>query len=140
MALVTVSVSHITGLILVDPATDTDIGPLVPGQSVPASWNVRADALSTVTRVVFAVRRDGVLIHSRNEGVRPFALCGDSNPPGDYAACSISNGPATITATPMLDTVTGTPLSIDIIIGQPTSTGEPFSDGTFWTDGTGWNA
>ncbi len=104
----------VSGFVLVDAATDADIGPLVEGMmvSVPAGGiNVRAEVTGTVGAVRFDL--DATMGY-RLEATMPFALEGDAD--GDYEAWSPTAGTHTITATPFCDArasgAGGTPLTV----------------------------
>lgn len=87
----------VTALILVDAATDTDIGPLTSPASVtvpPGGINIRAEVSGAPGSVRFVL--DGSPY--RVENTAPYSLEGDTN--GDYAAWNPTSGLHTVTATP----------------------------------------
>lgn len=91
----------VTALVLVDAATDTDIGPLTSPAtiSVPAGGiNIRAEVSGLPGSVRFGLDSNPSY---RVENTAPFSLEGDTN--GDYAAWSPASGPHTVTATPFCD-------------------------------------
>lgn len=90
----------VTGFMLVDAATDTDIRPLRHDDwlllgELPAQLSVRATVAGAAGSVVFGF--DGNPGY-RTENTAPYALGGDAS--GDYAAVPLAGGPHTLTATP----------------------------------------
>ena len=100
----------VTGAVLVDAATDEDIGPLWPGTVIDLgttpSFNVRVEtAPATVGSVGFAVTDSGGdPVHFRPdrspvENFTPYAMAGDW-PMGDFVAAPLGMGSYIVTATP----------------------------------------
>jgi hypothetical protein len=92
--------SFITGFVLVDAATDTDIGPLRHGDlldlgTLPAQVSVRATASGSPGSVVFDL--DAVAA-TQTENIAPYSLGGDVD--GNYAPVTFSSGEKTLRATP----------------------------------------
>ncbi|MCB0323945.1 MAG: choice-of-anchor D domain-containing protein, partial [Bdellovibrionales bacterium] len=91
----------VTGLTLVNAATEQDIGPLSNGAAFAASGlplsqlNVRAETTGSVGSVVFAFNGNATF---RTESAAPYTLGGDFN--GDYFDLAINVGSHTVTATP----------------------------------------
>ncbi len=90
----------VTGLVLVDAATDADIAPLTDGSTLdlgtlPAGLNVRAEVGGAVKSVTFSLNNDS---YHRTENVAPFALFGDTA--GDYFGATFNEGVNTLAVTP----------------------------------------
>jgi hypothetical protein len=88
----------VTGLVLVDAATDADIGPLTSPATitVPAGGvNIRAEVSGAPGSVKFGLDANPSY---RVEDTAPYSLEGDAG--GDYAAWNPASGPHTVTATP----------------------------------------
>ncbi|MEM9462164.1 MAG: DUF5060 domain-containing protein [Myxococcota bacterium] len=84
------------GLVLVDAASDLDVGPVLDGDTLyeddlPASWTLRAELSSSPGQVCFDV--DGV--QQQCEGFAPYSISGDSS--GDFAPWGASVGNYSIT-------------------------------------------
>lgn len=92
----------VTQLVLVDAATDADIGPISKAATItlPAGGiNIRAEVSGAPGSVRFGL--DGNASY-RVESTAPFAFAGDVN--GDYAPWTPSPGQYTIAATPYCET------------------------------------
>ena len=97
--------SPITGFVLVDAETDTDIGPIGAGATLDLSstasslFSIRAElrADADVGSVRLALR--GPVSVTDAEALAPFALYGDDGA-GDYRGGALPNGAYAITATP----------------------------------------
>jgi hypothetical protein len=92
--------AFVTGFMLVNAETDTDIRPLrnddtLVLSTLPPQLSIRAIVSGTAGSVVFGWDADPVF---RTENVAPYALGGDAS--GDYAPVPITAGDHTITATP----------------------------------------
>lgn len=90
----------VIGFILVNADTDTDIGPLLDGdtlylQSLPPHLSVRAQTGVIPGSVVFDL--DGVGAY-QTENLAPYALGGDAG--GDFAPVAFSGGTHSLRATP----------------------------------------
>ena len=90
----------VTALVLVDAAANTDIRPLLHGDTLflselPSELSVRAVVTGTPGSVVFGL--DGTPSF-RTENASPYALAGDTA--GDYNPATLSEGVHTITAAP----------------------------------------
>jgi len=90
----------VTGFMLVDAASDTDIRPLrnddmLVSGTVPPQLSVRAVVSGSPGSVVFGLNADPAF---RTENVAPFSLGGDAA--GDYAPVALPTGTYTLTATP----------------------------------------
>lgn len=97
---VTASSGRITGFMLVDATTDTDIRPLlhddwVLADQLPDQWTIRAVTAGAVESVVFDLDDDAAV---RIENSAPYALSGDAG--GDYAPLGLPAGEHSLTATP----------------------------------------
>lgn len=95
------SVQYVTGFELVDADTNTDLGPLLHGDTLdlgalPPALTIRA-AVGTAGSVVFDYD-DTEAIQTENNA--PFALAGDVS--GDYAPFEFTAGEHSIRATPYL--------------------------------------
>jgi CSLREA domain-containing protein len=93
--------TFVTGLVLVDAAANTDIRPLLHGDTLflgelPSQLSVRAVVTGLPGSVVFGYDNAPSF---QTENVSPYALGGDS-PAGDYIAVPLSPGAHTVTATP----------------------------------------
>jgi CSLREA domain-containing protein len=91
---------HVTGFVLVDAATDTDIRPLRNDDTLllhqlPPQLSVRAVVSGSPGSVVFGFEGNAAY---RTENAAPYTLGGDAS--GDYAAVSFSPGQQTLSATP----------------------------------------
>lgn len=96
---------EVTALVLVDAATDTDIGPITSPATinVPAGGiNIRAEVSGVPGSVRFGLDSNATY---RVENTAPFSLEGDTG--GDYAAWNPASGPHTVTATPFCDSGAG---------------------------------
>jgi hypothetical protein len=90
----------VTGLTLVNAATDADIGPVTNGMTIDFSggktYSIRANVAGTTTKsVVFKV--DGATFRTENSA--PYSIAGDSAKTGggtDYAAWGAQNGSRTL--------------------------------------------
>jgi hypothetical protein len=96
----TSATSFITGFVLVDAATDTDIRPLRHGDlldlsTLPEQISVRAVTSGLPGSVVFDL--DDVL-NFQTENIAPFSLGGDDS--GNYAPVDLTTGEKTFRATP----------------------------------------
>ncbi len=96
----TSSSSFVTGFMLVNAASDSDIRPLRNDDtlflgSLPPELSIRAIASGSPGSVVFGVDADPAF---RIENVAPYSLAGDAS--GDYAPVSLASGAHTLTATP----------------------------------------
>jgi hypothetical protein len=96
----TSATSFITGFVLVDAATDTDIRPLRHGDlldlsTLPEQISVRAVTSGLPGSVVFDL--DDVL-NFQTENIAPFSLGGDDS--GNYAPVDLTTGEKTLRATP----------------------------------------
>lgn len=92
------AVGAVSGLVLVDAATDLDIGPLVDMDQITVAAggvNVRAETTGSVGSVRFDL--DGMMGY-QVESTAPFSLEGDTD--GDYDPWLPAAGPHTLTATP----------------------------------------
>jgi hypothetical protein len=94
----------VTGLTLVDAATDQDIGPVTSGMTIDFTggkqYSVRADVEGATKSAVFKL--DGATI--RTESSLPFSIAGDQNPvagtnDADYLPWSVANGAHTLAVT-----------------------------------------
>lgn len=90
----------VTGFVLVDAAANTDIRPVLHGDTLdlselPANLSMRASVSGAPGSVVFGYDGNPVI---QTENVSPYALAGDSA--GDYNSFSFGAGTHTITATP----------------------------------------
>lgn len=93
----------VTGFVLVDAATNTDIRPLLHGDTLdlselPAQLSIRAVVSGAPGSVVFGLDDDASF---QTENVAPYALGGDA-PLGDYTPVSFGTGEHTVTATPFV--------------------------------------
>jgi len=91
---------EITGLTLIDAASNQAIGPLNDGDSVDLSptakgINIRADVVGSVGSVRFGLNGSA---NYRVENVAPYALAGDNK--GNYSQWVPAPGEYTVTATP----------------------------------------
>ncbi len=91
----------VTGLFLVDAATNTDIGPLLHGDTLdrselPDELSIRAVVSGGPGSVVFGLDGNPAF---QTENVSPYVLGGDA-PLGDYTPVSFSTGDHTVTVTP----------------------------------------
>jgi hypothetical protein len=98
----TPAATFVTGFVLVDAATNTDIGPLrnddaLDLRSLPAQLSVRAVVSGTLSSVQFGYDADLAL---RTENAAPYSLGGDAS--GDYAPFAFIGGQHTVTATPFV--------------------------------------
>ncbi len=89
----------VTGLVLVDAETDTDLFVLrpdtvLPEEDLPPAINIRAEVQGPIGSVVFWLNEVPV----RTENVAPYALAGDDQ--GDYRAWNYEPGTYTIRAVP----------------------------------------
>ena len=97
--------SPVTGFVLVDAETDTDIGPIGAGATLDLSstasslFSIRAEvrADADVGSIRLALR--GPVSVTDAEALAPFALYGDDGA-GDYRGGALPNGAYAITATP----------------------------------------
>lgn len=92
--------AQVTGFMLVDAATDTDLRPLrhddwLRAGELPAQWTIRATTAGAVGSVVFGLDGDPAW---RTENSAPYAAGGDAG--GDYAPLALPAGERTLTATP----------------------------------------
>jgi CSLREA domain-containing protein len=92
--------AFVTGFMLVNAATDTDIRPLrnddtLVLSALPPQLSIRAIVSGSPSSVVFGWNANAAF---RTENVAPYALGGDAS--GDYAPVAISAGDHTVTATP----------------------------------------
>lgn len=94
----------VTGLTLVDAATDQDIGPITDGMTIDYTggkqYSVRADYEGVTKSVVFQL--DGTTI--RTESSLPFSIAGDQNAvagtnDADYLPWTVANGAHTLSVT-----------------------------------------
>lgn len=88
-----------TGFVLVDAATNTDIGPLrnddaLDLRSLPAQVSVQAVVSGTLSSVRFGYDEAAL----RTGNAAPYSLSGDDA--GDYAPFAFTGGQHTLTATP----------------------------------------
>jgi lysophospholipase L1-like esterase len=101
---------RLSGLVLVDVATETDIDPLVDGSTIDLSvpgteLNVRADVVDEALVGSVQWSLDGKVV--RIENAAPFAVGGDVG--GQLVPWSVSAGQHTLTATPYAgDNASGT--------------------------------
>jgi hypothetical protein len=91
----------VTGFILVNAASNTDIRPVLHGDTLvlselPPELSIRAVVTGGVGSVIFGY--DGTP-SIQTENISPYALAGDS-PAGDYTPFNLSTGSHTLTATP----------------------------------------
>jgi hypothetical protein len=91
---------NVSGFMLVDAATNTDIRPLLNDDwlvlsQLPPQLSVRATVYGTPGSVVFGYNGNP---NYRTENAAPYALSGDNN--GDYAVQPLVGGEHTLTATP----------------------------------------
>ena len=98
---VTSANTFVTGFILVNAASNTDIRPVLHGDTLvlselPPELTIRAVATGGVGSVVFGYDD---MPSIQTENIFPYALAGDS-PAGDYAPFGLSPGTHTLTATP----------------------------------------
>lgn len=92
---------QVASIVLVNAATDADIGPLLDGAVVDldatgTALNVRATTTGPVGSVAFEM--SGAQAVTRTENVAPYALFGDTN--GNYSAWNPPLGSYTLTITP----------------------------------------
>jgi CSLREA domain-containing protein len=100
---VTSETSFITGFVLVDATTDTDIRPLRHGDfldlnTLPAQISVRATTSGSPNSVVFDL---DAALNIQTENLAPYSLGGDAS--GDYAPVTFTDGEKTLRATPYAD-------------------------------------
>ena len=98
---VTNSNAFVTGFILVNAASNTDIRPVLHGDTLvlaelPSELTIRAVTTGGVGSVVFGYDDTPSI---QTENISPYALAGDS-PAGDYTPFGLSPGTHTLTATP----------------------------------------
>ncbi|HVE83307.1 MAG TPA: right-handed parallel beta-helix repeat-containing protein [Myxococcales bacterium] len=91
----------VTGFVLVDAAANTDLRPLLHGDTLdlselPDQLSIRAVSSLGTGSVVFGLDGDASF---QTENVSPYALGGDA-PLGDYTPVPFSAGDHTVTATP----------------------------------------
>ncbi|MBX3235841.1 MAG: hypothetical protein KF814_06795 [Nitrospiraceae bacterium] len=110
----------ITGFMLVDAATNTDLIPLLHGDrlvlsSLPAQLSIRAVVSGAAGSVRFGYDSTPAI---QTENVAPYALAGDTA--GDYMPFSFNKGTHTVTATPFASSggagAAGGSLSISIVV------------------------
>ena len=97
---VTSATSFITGFVLVDASTDSDIRPLRHGDlldlsTLPDQLSVRTTANGSPASVVFDLDD---MLGIQTENIAPFSLGGDAS--GDYAPVNFTAGEKTLRATP----------------------------------------
>lgn len=113
----------LSGLTLVNAATDKDIGPLVNGTvidlAVTPSINVRANPVAGGTKVASVRFGLNTTANYKLENIAPFTIAGD-NEHGDYYSWVIAPGTYTLSAKPYGSTggkgVAGTAVTITITI------------------------
>ena len=93
--------TFVTGFILVNAASNTDIRPVLHGDTLvlselPPELSLRAVVTGGVGSVVFGYDDTPSI---QTENISPYALAGDS-PAGDYTPFNLSAGSHTLTATP----------------------------------------
>jgi uncharacterized protein len=119
----------LSGLTLVNAATNKDIGSLTNGQvidlAVTPAINIRANpGTGKVSSVRFSLN---TTTNYKTESVAPFAIAGDNNA-GDYYNWNIAPGQYTIKATPYSATnaggTAGNPISVTITIRRSTSSNQ----------------
>jgi hypothetical protein len=98
---VTSTNAFVTGFTLVNAASNTDIRPVLHGDTLvlsdlPPELSIRAVVTGGVGSVVFGYDDTPSI---QTENVAPYALAGDS-PAGDYLPFGLSTGSHTLTATP----------------------------------------
>lgn len=126
MSALSACAGEVTGLTLIDAATDQAIGPLNDGVVVDLSQtargvNIRADVAGQVGSVRFGLNDNQ---NAKVESSVPFSLRGDNQ--GDYSEWIPNPGTYTITATPYPQSgargTPGMPLTVTFQVkGQPTS-------------------
>ncbi|HEX8914749.1 MAG TPA: choice-of-anchor D domain-containing protein [Humisphaera sp.] len=129
----------VTGLVLVDAATNLDVGPLTDGAVIDASggkqYNVRAVTATGTKSVVFAV--DGGAV--RTESAAPFTIAGDSGiaPNVDYLPWTLpANGAHTLVATGFGATggtgTAGSAVTVSFTVVNNVGTPPPTGAGSFF--------
>lgn len=98
---VTSANAFVTGFTLVNAASNTDIRPMLHGDTLvlselPPELSIRAVVTGGVGSVVFGYDDTPSI---QTENISPYALAGDS-PVGDYIPFNLSTGTHTLTATP----------------------------------------
>ncbi len=120
----------VTEFTLVDADSNSDIvtienNDIINLSNLPTSnLNIRADTNpSTVDSVTFNL--SGVTSTSQTEGTAPYALWGDQS--GNYNAGTFNLGAHSLTATPTVSAITGTPLTVAFTVID-NSSGKPSAE------------